>query len=57
MRTYLNLMIVMGLGGLWHGAALGYLAWGLLHGLLLVIERPLLPALERLSANPALRGA
>ena len=55
LRTYLNLMIVMGLGGLWHGAALGYLAWGLLHGLLLVIERPLLPALERLSRIPALR--
>ena len=35
-RTYLNLMIVMGLGGLWHGAGLGYLMWGLLHGLLLV---------------------
>jgi alginate O-acetyltransferase complex protein AlgI len=49
LRTYLNLMIAMGLGGLWHGAALGYLAWGLLHGLLLVIERPLLPMLERLS--------
>ena len=33
-RTYLNLMIVMGLGGLWHGAGLGYLLWGLLHGVL-----------------------
>ena len=44
-RTYLNLMIVMGLGGLWHGAGLGYLMWGLLHGLLLVIERPLLARL------------
>jgi alginate O-acetyltransferase complex protein AlgI len=41
-RTYLNLMIVMGLGGLWHGAGLGYLLWGLLHGVLLVIERPFL---------------
>jgi alginate O-acetyltransferase complex protein AlgI len=41
-RTYLNLMIVMGLGGLWHGAGFGYLMWGLLHGLLLVLERPLL---------------
>jgi alginate O-acetyltransferase complex protein AlgI len=49
LRTYCNLMIVMGLGGLWHGAALSYLAWGLLHGLFLVIERPLLPGLERLS--------
>jgi alginate O-acetyltransferase complex protein AlgI len=50
-RTYCNLMIVMGLGGLWHGAALSYLAWGLLHGLFLVIERPLLPVLDRLSGN------
>lgn len=46
LRTYLNLMIVMGLGGLWHGAGLGYLAWGLLHGLMLVIERPILSRLE-----------
>jgi alginate O-acetyltransferase complex protein AlgI len=45
-RTYLNLMIVMGLGGLWHGAGAGYLLWGLLHGALLVAERPLLPWLK-----------
>ena len=32
-------MIVMGLGGLWHGAALSYLAWGTMHGALLVLER------------------
>ena len=38
-RTYLNLMTVMGLGGLWHGASLNYLAWGLVHGLLLAGER------------------
>jgi alginate O-acetyltransferase complex protein AlgI len=30
---------VMGLGGLWHGAALSYLAWGTMHGALLVLER------------------
>jgi alginate O-acetyltransferase complex protein AlgI len=41
-RTYLNLMIVMTLGGLWHGAGLSYALWGCLHGLLLVIERSLL---------------
>ena len=41
-RTYINLMIVMTLGGLWHGASLSYALWGLLHGLLLVIERPFL---------------
>jgi alginate O-acetyltransferase complex protein AlgI len=28
-RTYLNLIIVMGLGGLWHGAGISYLVWGL----------------------------
>jgi alginate O-acetyltransferase complex protein AlgI len=51
-RTYLNLMIVMGLGGLWHGAAISYLVWGLLHGLFLVVERPLLPRIETLSKTP-----
>lgn len=38
-NTYLNLMIVMFLGGLWHGAAWSYAIWGLFHGTLLVIER------------------
>ncbi|TLD97207.1 MBOAT family protein [Helicobacter jaachi] len=38
-RTYLNLIIVMALGGLWHGAALSYIVWGLYHGILLAIER------------------
>ena len=50
-RTYVNLMIVMGLGGLWHGADISYLAWGLLHGLLLIIERPFLPAINVLETN------
>jgi hypothetical protein len=31
-------MITMTLGGLWHGAAWGFLLWGLLHGLFLVIN-------------------
>ncbi|MFZ5570648.1 MAG: MBOAT family O-acyltransferase [Thermodesulfobacteriota bacterium] len=38
-RTYLNLMIVMVLGGFWHGAAWSYAVWGAFHGLLLVVER------------------
>ncbi|MGY3366197.1 alginate O-acetyltransferase complex protein AlgI [Bradyrhizobium sp. GM2.4] len=42
LRTYFNLMVVMLLGGLWHGAALSYLTWGAVHGLLLVVERPFL---------------
>ena len=48
-------MIVMGLGGLWHGAGLSYLAWGLMHGLFLVIERPFLPLIEKLATIAALR--
>jgi alginate O-acetyltransferase complex protein AlgI len=38
-RTILNLLIVMVLGGLWHGAAVTFVLWGAWHGLLLVIER------------------
>ena len=38
-RTYLNLFIVMFLGGLWHGAAWSYAIWGTFHGLALAIER------------------
>jgi alginate O-acetyltransferase complex protein AlgI len=40
-RTYINLMIVMTLGGLWHGAAWSYMVWGTAHGLFLVGERML----------------
>ena len=39
LRTYVNLMTVMILGGLWHGAAVSYAVWGGAHGLALVIER------------------
>lgn len=39
LRTYLNLFIVMLLGGLWHGAAWNFLIWGGYHGILLAVER------------------
>ena len=38
-RTCVNLMITMLLGGLWHGAAWTFVAWGGLHGLMLVGHR------------------
>lgn len=38
-RTYINLLIVMGLGGLWHGADWKFAVWGLWHGALLALER------------------
>src|SRR5213075_2689673 len=37
-RAATNLVIVMFLGGLWHGAAWTFVVWGLLHGFYLVIE-------------------
>jgi D-alanyl-lipoteichoic acid acyltransferase DltB (MBOAT superfamily) len=38
-RTYINLMLTMLLGGLWHGAAWTFVVWGGLHGLYLAAER------------------
>jgi D-alanyl-lipoteichoic acid acyltransferase DltB (MBOAT superfamily) len=38
-RTYINLMITMLLGGLWHGANWTFVVWGGLHGLFLAGEK------------------
>jgi D-alanyl-lipoteichoic acid acyltransferase DltB (MBOAT superfamily) len=38
-RTYVNLMITMLLGGLWHGAAYNFVVWGGLHGAALAATR------------------
>ena len=38
-RSAINLMIVMFIGGLWHGAAWTFVVWGVIHGVCLVIER------------------
>ncbi len=38
-RTCLNLVIVMLVAGIWHGAAWGFIAWGGIHGLALAIHR------------------
>ena len=40
-RTYVNLIVVFFLCGLWHGAAYQFVVWGLYHGMLLIIERVL----------------
>ncbi len=38
-RTYLNLLMTMVLGGLWHGAALRFVLWGALHGVALALHK------------------
>jgi len=40
-RTYANLMLVMLIGGLWHGASWNFVVWGGIHGGMLAIERAL----------------
>jgi alginate O-acetyltransferase complex protein AlgI len=40
-RTYLNLMLTMFLGGLWHGAGVFFVLWGLYHGAFLCLYRAL----------------
>lgn len=42
-RTYVNLMLTMLLGGLWHGANMRFVIWGGIHGLGLVVEKLLSP--------------
>jgi D-alanyl-lipoteichoic acid acyltransferase DltB (MBOAT superfamily) len=37
-RRYVNLMVTMVLGGLWHGAGWTFLAWGALHGAYLIVN-------------------
>jgi alginate O-acetyltransferase complex protein AlgI len=37
-RNLFNLLVVMGLGGLWHGASWNFVLWGLLHGLYLALH-------------------
>jgi alginate O-acetyltransferase complex protein AlgI len=39
LRQYLNLWLVMLLGGLWHGANLNFILWGALHGAALAIHK------------------
>ena len=54
LKTARNLMLTMLLGGLWHGAAWGFVLWGGLHGAGLVVERQLR---GRVSAPAWLRWA
>src|ERR1035437_8609144 len=56
-RTYLNLMITMSLGGLWHivhGQALKFFIWGALHGAALSIEKAF-NSLVRIPPNRIIR--
>ncbi|TLU98956.1 MBOAT family O-acyltransferase [Dyadobacter luticola] len=53
-RTYLNLIITMVLGGLWHGAASSYAIWGAFHGIALASERLLTSSSKKQQEKPNL---
>jgi D-alanyl-lipoteichoic acid acyltransferase DltB (MBOAT superfamily) len=53
LNTYRNLLLTMLLGGLWHGAAWKFIAWGALHGGGLAVERMLEPWIGRRALSPA----
>lgn len=40
-RTYRNLLLTMGIAGLWHGAGWNFLIFGLMHGVAMALERAL----------------
>lgn len=52
LRTYINMYIVFGLCGLWHGATWNFVFWGVYHGTGLVVERLFLGTLlEKISCK------
>ncbi len=56
LRTYINLMLTMLLGGLWHGAGWVFIFWGGLHGVGLALERYLRETGRIVWKNPATRA-
>ncbi len=50
-RTYLNLLLTMLLGGLWHGAAWRFVLWGALHGVALAVHKMWLSVIPRAKVN------
>lgn len=54
-RWVFNILAVFAISGLWHGANWTFVAWGLYHGLLLLLDRAFAPHLRALSARLGFR--
>jgi alginate O-acetyltransferase complex protein AlgI len=54
-RTYINLMITMLLGGLWHGANWTFVVWGGLHGLFLAVEKMIQDSYTKLNTKKVVK--
>jgi len=57
LKTYINLMVTMLLGGLWHGANWTFVAWGGLHGFYLWVEKYIRDAWAKRRPGPAVSAA
>lgn len=55
-RTSFNLLLTMFIGGVWHGAAMTFVLWGWLHGLLLVTEHGLRRKFKAWSLPPLVQA-
>lgn len=53
LRTYLNILITFLVSGIWHGAAWTFVIWGIIHGLVLCVERAV--GLSRVTEMPITR--
>ena len=54
-RTYVNLITVMFLGGLWHGASWNFVIWGLMHGVYLAVQKLITNKFPSLKNNKFLK--
>jgi len=52
--TYRNLFITMALGGLWHGAAFHFLAWGAYQGIVLILHREYEGVMQKIGVHEKL---
>jgi len=50
-RTYLNIMIVFVLSGIWHGNTLGFAIWGGIHGIVISLEKILYKSYIKIEQN------
>jgi len=50
-RTYLNLVITMLLGGLWHGPSLRFVCWGAMHGIGLALHKLIMSIFPQLKTT------
>lgn len=55
-RTYVNLMLTMLLGGLWHGASWNFVIWGGFHGIYLAIHKLVLGKRKIVNENYEYKG-